>query len=283
MRIKNSYRVELSEQFIKLLEELDISYEILYIFTPPIIQFVLFNDDARKKDIDSHLPPWHIIIPKLIFSKSEYEDATWYRFMPKYDKIPTTDSSLTYSFFCKYSDGTVNYNSTHKRQIGYYRLSQSPRWPKKVCILSGEGNYNQKWFTNDITRALLENSGIRGLRFDPVFMEKKDLQLANTWQIVFQSALPEESLVIGKEYGIKNVISCESCGEKRYYVCPQTYQVCLYNRYLGNQDAYITQATFGDGYGYNIVIGSKYFYMFLKKNSLDKYFNIHPVNTINEE
>lgn len=283
MRIKNTYSVRTTPQLVSLLEQLGISYKVLELFQPALVQFRLYDDDIRKKEIEAQLTDQRLIIPEAIFTKSEYEEATWYRFMPKYDKILTSDSTLTYSFFCKNSDKTTNYDSIHKHQIGYHRLSKSPRWPKEICILSGEGNYNQRWFTNNATRALLESTDISGLRFDPVLSEKNDQQIADAWQIVFENTLPEDSLVLGKEYGIRSVVTCENCGEKRYIVCPHTYQLHLYDEYLNDQDIYMTQAAFGEGYGYHIVIGSKKFYLFLKETALDKYFNIHPIKTMKNE
>ena len=283
MRIKNTYSDKSSPQIISLLDQMGVSYKVLPLFNSVLVQFQLFDDDIRKNEIETHLSEQHLIIPQAIYSKSEYDNATWYRLMPKYDKIATSHSAKTYSFFCKKADGTIDYDSTHKHQIGYSRLERAPQWPKEICIHCAEGNYNQRWFANDATRTLLESTDISGLRFYPVFMEKNDRQIAGSWQIVFENTLPEDALVLGKEHGIKSIVACESCGEKRYNVCPQTYQLCLHEKYLGNQDTYVTQATFGEGYGYRIVVGSKKFYLFLKENALDKYFNIHPVLIVNDQ
>ncbi|MBQ8407311.1 MAG: hypothetical protein IJY39_00455 [Clostridia bacterium] len=283
MRIKIRYNAEASPKIISLLDQLGVPYKLSTLFNPPTIRFYLYDNDIRKEKIESQLSGWNLILPELVFSKSEYENATWYRFMPKYDKIPSCESSLTYSFFCKNADGNIDYDSTHMHQIGYYRLDKTPRWSGEKCIWSATGNYNHKWFTNDETRSFLEKIDVTGLRFDPVIANHTGQPLANIYQIAFEHVLPEDSLVIGKAYGINSIVSCDSCREKRYYVCPHTYQLCLYEEYLGDQDVYMTQAIFGQGYGYHMVIGSKKFYRIMKDCALDKCFNIHPIRTIRNE
>lgn len=283
MRINNKYSVESSPQIIALLDQLEVAYKRLNCFNTQILQFYLYDNDERKKEIDTNLIGWNLIIPELNFSKAEYENATWYRFMPKYDKIPLCESELTYSYFCKDVDGTVDYDSTHKHQIGNYRLNKTPKWPNDKCILSAEGNHDHMWFTNDKTRSFLDSVDINGLRFDPVIGDCNGRPLANTYQIVFEYTVPEEAIVHGNEYGISSIVPCPNCGEKRYYVCPQTYQLCLYQKYLGDKDVYVTQAVFGQGYGYRIVIGSKKFYKLLKENGFGKYFRIHPIKVIHQD
>ncbi len=282
MRIRNRYSVESSKEIIELLEQLNIPYKNSTVFNPPIIQFLLYDDDPRKENVDERLTRWTMIIPELLFSKSDYENAIWYRFMPKFDKIPSCENDLTYSYFCKKDNGTVDYSSPHRHQIGYYRLNKKPFLPNNdKCIFSSEGNYDEMWFTNDVTRAAFECSNIRGIHFDPVLREQDDHPWSNIQQIMFDKTIPEEAIVMGKENGIKSIVTCESCNEKRYYVSPQTYQLCLYNEYIGENDLYVTQATFGQGYGYNMVIGSKKFYRFIKENNMVKLFNIHPIKTFN--
>lgn len=283
MRIMNKYSVDLSPKLLSLLDQNGIPYKLSTNFNPPIISFHLYSDDIRKDEIEAQLTSRNLVIPELIFSKSEYENATWFRFMPTKDKIPSCESPLTYSYFCKKADGTVDYDTTHRHQIGYYRLSKTPRWQNEKCVLSAEGDYNYIWFTNDATRTFLERMDIRGFRFDPVLCERDGQPLADIYQIMFDHTMPEEAIAPGKEHGIRSVVTCDSCGEKRYYVCPHTYQLCLYNKYLGDQDVYITQSTFGQGFGYHIVIVSKKFYRVIKENALDKFFKIHPIKVISEE
>ena len=71
----------------------------------------------------------NMLIPEVTFSKTEYEEAQWFRFMPKYDRIPSCESELVYSYFCQKPNGTIDYDSHHLRQIGTYRLRHRPRWP----------------------------------------------------------------------------------------------------------------------------------------------------------
>ena len=280
MRIKNQYSAESSPTLISALEKYKIPYKTITTFDPPLIKFTLYSDDSRRADIETELSSWHMIIPELVFTKAEYEKANWFRFMPKYDKVSPSDDEQTYSYFCKKADGAVDYDSTHKSQIGRFRLSKTPRWMGEKCILSAEGNYAHEWFTNDTTRQLMDGAGLCGFTFDSVLNVRDGVPLYNVYQIVFENALPEDAIVLGKEHGINSIVPCESCGEKRFYVCPQTYQLCLYDKYLGEQDVYMTQAVFGQGYGYHIVVGSKRFYNFIKENGLDKYFRIHPVKVI---
>ena len=86
--------------------------------------------------------------------------------------------------------------------------------------------------------------------------------------------------MLGKENGIDSIVSCDRCREKRYYVSPQTYQLCLHDGYIGDDDIYVMKAIFGQGFGYHMVIGSQNFYHFLKANDMLKYFNIHPVKIL---
>lgn len=281
MRIKNQYSAEVSPALTSALEKHKIPYKEISTFDSPIIKFTMYSDDGRRTEVEAELSFWNMIIPELVFTKSEYEKATWFRFMPKYDKIsPCDDGALTYSCFCKKADGTVDYDSTHQHQIGQFRLKKTPRWMGERCILSAEGNYDHEWFTNEATRQLMEGAGLSGFSFDSVLSERDGQPLSNVYQIVFENTLPEVAIVLGKEHGINSIVPCESCGERRYYVCPQTYQLCLYDKYLGEQDVYMTQSIFGQGYGYHIVVGSKRFYSFIKENGLDKYFRIHPVRLI---
>ena len=277
MRIKNQYSAESSPTLTLALEKHKIPYKTITTFDPPIIKFSLYNDDSRRTEIETELSSWNMIIPQLVFTKAEYENANWFRFMPKYDKVSPSDDEQTYSYFCKSTDGTVDYDSTHKHQIDRFRLSKTPRWMGEMCILSAEGNYDHEWFTNDTTRQLMEGTELSGFCFDSVLNVRDGEPLPNVYQIVFENTLPEDAILLGKEHGINSIVPCESCGEKRYYVCPQTYQLCLYDKYLGEQDVYMTQAVFGQGYGYHIIVGSKRFYHFVKDNGLDKYFRIHPV------
>jgi hypothetical protein len=121
---------------------------------------------------------------------------------------------------------------------------------------------------------------VQGLHFDPVIHGRSEQPLLDVWQVKFDDMLSEDALVLGKEYGIQSVISCISCQEKRYYVCPQTYQLCLYKECLKDKDVYMTQAVFGQGYGYRMVVGSKKLYQAVTESSLSKCFNIHPIKLI---
>lgn len=281
MRIRNRYNVESSSQIISSLDQMKIPYKLLTAFNPKMVQFYLYNDDIRKKEIETHLGKRNMITSELVFSKAEYEKANWYRFMPKYDKIPLCDSDLTYSYFCSKRDGSTDYNSSHRHQTGYCRLSKAPRWPNEKCVLSAEGDYNYIWFTNYATRSLLERADINGLRFDPVIAEVDEHLFENIYQIVFKNLIPEEAIALGKDFGVTSIYTCTSCQERRYYVSSGTYQLCLYEQFLeNNKDVYMTKAVFGQGYGYHIVIGSKRFYRFVKDNDLDKYFKIHPVKLL---
>ena len=280
MRIRNKYNVDASDQMLSLLNRIGLPYKKLINFNLPTLQFHIYDDDCRKAEIDANLIGWNLIIPELVFSKEEYENAEWYRFMPKYDRVSSCDSPLTYSYFCKKTDGTIDYDSTHLHQVGYYRLDKKPNWSKGLCILSSEGNYDHKWFTNDTTREYLEQMNIQGFHFDPVIHGRSEQPLLDIWQVKFDDMLSEDALVLGKEYGIQSVISCISCQEKRYYVCPQTYQLCLYKECLKDKDVYMTQAVFGQGYGYRMVVGSKKLYQAVTESSLSKCFNIHPIKLI---
>lgn len=275
MRIENRYGVDASEELIDLLEENRIQYKLSNVSKPPRLYFYLFEDDPHRIGIE-RLCAGSLIIPSLVFEKSEYEQAQWYRFMPKYDKVPSCESELTYSYFCRRKDGTRDYDTIHLHQIGPYRLNKKPKWPCENCILSSVGNYDHEWFTNESTRNLLECSNVHGLRFDPVMRDRDGTPLEDIYQIRFNYELPEEALVIGKENGIRSIIICDNCGEKRYNVSPYTYQICLYNKYLGEQDIYVTQAVFGQGYGHQIVVASKKFYQTIKDNNMERFFKIHP-------
>lgn len=275
MRTRNRYCVKSSKELISLLDQLKIPYKV---FIDMTLIFYLYKDDPLVDKIDAYITGCALIIPELLFSKAEYENATWYRFMPKCDKIPSSDSNLTYSYFCTKEDGMVDYDSTHQRQIGYYRPEKKPRLPQNdKCIMSSEGNYDHMWFVNDVTRDFLECSDIHGIRFDPVLGKRNGQPFPNIHQIVFENIIPEEAIVLGKEYGVTSVVPCDSCHEKRYYVSPQTYQLYLYDKYIGDSDLYITEATFGQGYGYRIVMGSKKFYHLIKQNNMTRFFRIHPV------
>ena len=254
MRIKNRYSVDATKELIALLDQNSIRYEVSTLSSPAVLHFYLYDDDSRKTEIEQHIASWNMLIPEVTFSKTEYEEAQWFRFMPKYDRIPSCESELVYSYFCQKPNGTIDYDSHHLRQIGTYRLRHRPRWPSPQCILSSEGN--------------------------PVIHERSGQSIADIHQIIFDYDLPEEALVLGKENGITSIVSCESCGEKRYYVSPRTYQLCLYGGYLGDHDVYVTRATFGQGYGYRMVIGSKNFYRFIKENKMAKYFDVHPIKVI---
>jgi hypothetical protein len=280
MRIKNRYSVDATKELIALLDQNSIRYEVSTLSSPAVLHFYLYDDDSRKTEIEQHIASWNMLIPEVTFSKTEYEEAQWFRFMPKYDRIPSCESELVYSYFCQKPNGTIDYDSHHLRQIGTYRLRHRPRWPSPQCILSSEGNHDHEWFINDTTRKLFEDADICGLRFAPVIHERSGQSIADIHQIIFDYDLPEEALVLGKENGITSIVSCESCGEKRYYVSPRTYQLCLYGGYLGDHDVYVTRATFGQGYGYRMVIGSKNFYRFIKENKMAKYFDVHPIKVI---
>ena len=276
MYIKIRYCVEATPSLLGVLDSSKVRYKLSSIFDSPQAIFYLRSDDIRKSKIEREITSVASIIPQLVFSKMECGSADWVRLMPKYDKISFDETDLTFSYFCK----GVNRTSSHAHQIGLYRLKRNPKWAHEMMILSAEGNHNQKWFVNNKTRDFLKSQRVTGVSFDDVLSSKNELPLSDVHQVRFDCTIPEEAVALGKEYGIDSVITCETCGEHRYYVNPHTYQLCLYEAFLGDKDAYVTEAVFGQGYGYRIVVVSKRFYKILKENDLIKCFSVHPVKVL---
>ena len=262
------------------LEELLVSSNIQFKDSGNIRKFFL-NVDAA-----SSVP----IIKEAVFQKAtilyswqfdprELENAEWFLMESRCGKIDSADDTYTFAYSCaKGVDvfGVEHYH--HKRQIAPYCLRRTVKWNNKHNIYSDTNGGTHTFFCSSVAKEAFEQQ-LGGIEFVPVLSVKDKCPISDVYQICVLHHLPSEAVILPKGVTFEK---CPYCGEKRiYFEHAGLDYISLKRGFLDKGiDIYETEALFGWGFGYPLVVISRKMYLLLTETLRERTLHFTPISAL---
>ncbi len=170
-------------------------------------------DDLLTWDIRTAVSPaeYVIMVCSPVYTKDEYKNAKWLRISSLTSKGKLVENREFFSKTCQYAitpKGIPLYS--HLRQNAPVELERPFKWGNTqfFCYIL----FSSALFCDNRAKAILENSDLRGIEYEPVYHGKNGEALTNVFQISAQSKVPEGAFVPVRDMHIE---TCPLCGHKK--------------------------------------------------------------------
>lgn len=283
MRIKHRFAFNCEKSQRDITDFLD-GFGIKYEITQPIklIIFEVFEDEVYSKQVKDFMnsysqKPWS----ELVYTKNDLNDASWLTIRAKWRaEYPQPEDNFEYK---KISYNVLNYCDVcgcGLSQQNNFRLKNTPLWGKRNFLMLNW--LHDELFTTDVVAQELRRSDLLGFSIRNVDHYKTVKHLPNTNQIQVMSYLQDN--MIFEEGDIAQKIKCTKCGFVKL-IRSGTGLIRFPDDALRNVNSDIvkTSEKFGDGFDcFSLILVSRKFFDFLKKNNWDKELYAQPVYVISK-
>ncbi len=153
------------------------------------------------------------------------------------------------------------------KQIDNIRMKKSIRFTGKRNIV-GVLNIMDEFFISEKVKKLLEESDLKGFEIWPVYNEKGDMELKNTYQIYIQHTA--DFAMEPESYKIKHI--CKKCGRERCTMHDEAFQLVYKREEIKNMpyDIFKTKEELGrSGPVFKIIISQR-MYQFFKEHNMTR-------------
>lgn len=226
--------------------------------------------------------PCVFITYKDCYTEKERESAKWLEMRGISLKLSPINDETLWERTCIL--GVNRYGiplSNHHVQVEPLVVGHAVRWSNSQFF---SGSYNTNYiFCSGIAKDILENSGLRGFRFDPVLKGKQKGQLADTWQLRSCYTVPNGAF-LPIRYMEESI--CPDCGIQILHFTDGRYLYGVKEGMLNpNVDFYETLPSFGGYPGTSC--GTEYLisrrgYQMLRSNKMTRGVEFIPLQVISE-
>ena len=153
------------------------------------------------------------------------------------------------------------------KQTDNIRMKKSIRFTGKRNIV-GVLNLSSEFFISEKVKKLLEESDLKGFEIWPVYNEKGDMELKNTYQIYIEHTA--DFAMEPESYKIKHI--CEKCGRERCTMHDEAFQLVYKREEIMKMpyDIFKTKEELGrSGYSSRTVISQR-MYQFFKEHNMTR-------------
>lgn len=162
-------------------------------------------------------------------------------------------------------------------QTANIRMKKSIRFTGKRNIV-GVLNIMDEFFISEKVKKLLEESGLKGFEIWPVYNEKGDMELKNTYQIYIEHTA--DFAMEPESYKIKHI--CEKCGRERCTMHDEAAQLIYKREKIMNMpyDIFKTKEELGrSGPVFKIIISQR-MYQFFKEHNMTRELRLNIVKLV---
>ena len=273
MKTQMYYNLPFNENIASVLEEHGIKYNH-YDFgierKSPYMSFYIFKEDSVWDVLKDTLPKKDA--HRLFFTDEELSCAKWLMVRSTNMKIDSLNEN-TYDYTCPEATDRSKRYGAHQRQIAPFEFKPVKWTTNNHFYACYDGGY-YTIFCDDLAKSIIEDNRFVGMRFDDIIWHKKNCILPNVHQMVFETVLPRESIVLDDHV---REVACKGCGKIQYFYT-NDFRLGIKEMYLSEGvDFYSTPAMFGEGGVYELSIVSQQVYRTLKDHKMTRNLCFEPV------
>ncbi len=259
MKITEIFSEPPEERLLAALRQFNVPHEILL----DTVYFKLRRDSKAYPAIIPFVAPKDRI-QIVSYSEAERSAAAWLEITPKFQTVEILNEDASFSLSCTYIGADGAEHAQHSRQIAPFEIKDEIKWGKRKSFAAPDHGGSEV-FTCGAVKQLVKDASITGCDFLAVLNRKTGLPCKDTFQLVAQTEVPMESILLGQ--GETEQV-CPLCG-KTQFVLENAYQFHLVQHLLPTTiDAIRTPAVFHDGQAEAVTLISQKFYQALKVSGL---------------
>ena len=226
--------------------------------------------------------PCTSILYEPVYTEEERKSAEWLEMQAISRKVQILNEETFFARSCIYGKnkwGAVQ--AWHTVQAEPPVVSRPIRWSNSQFFCTC---YTQELFCNDRAKMMLEESDLRGFRFDPVLRGGRKEPLADAWQIRALSVTPNWAFV-PLQYMEES--PCPICGIQRLHLLEGRRKYGIRKGYLDPEvDFYETLPSFGSFPGTSCIVRniiSQRMYRLLCEKRMTRAVKFIPLSVVEDE
>lgn len=217
-------------------------------------------------------------IVESVYSKQEYEQATWLSIRSKFRwEYPQPEDASDYINITYDSRNYCSSCGCGLKQKEEFRVNKTPKWGKRNFLMLNW--VYDELFISSMAKDIIQNTALKGYQVFDVINHRKRIPIDNMYQLYVEGILP--SGLTNKEQSVKEYRNCRTCGSEKYIGSGRglTFRKEIFEGI--NTDLIRTSETFGEGLICSRkILVSKAFYTTIKNNKIDRDLVFEPIQLI---